>query len=119
MHIETQTKSHSAFRYLAIFSLFGALFSISGCSFVELQPGAQTIIFAKPGDGCKILETFQAQVKTRTLWMKRDPKVIAEELQIQAQNQAYKLYANAIWPFTEAEDGKQRFEIMSCEPLSE
>ena len=65
------------------------------------------------------MESFKAEVKTRTLWMKRDPKVIAEELQILAQNRAYQKYANAIWPLTEVEGGKQRFEIMSCEPLSE
>jgi len=119
MHIETQTKSPISLRSSGIFSIFCALFYLSACSFVELQPGAQTIIFANPSDGCKTLETFQAEVKTRTLWMERDPKVIAEELQIQAQNKAFKQYANAIWPISEVKDGKQSFVIMRCEPLSE
>lgn len=117
MHIETQTKSPSPFRYLWLICVFSGFF-LSACSFVELQPGAQNIIFAKPGEDCTRIETFEAEVKTRTLLMKRDPRVIAEELQTLAQNHAYQRYANAIWPTTDVIDGKQNFEILNCEPLS-
>ena len=50
--------------------------------------------------------------------MDRDPKVIAEELQTKAQNQAYRLYGNAIWPSSDIDDGKQSFEILNCQPNS-
>ena len=116
MHIETQTKSHLRRHYPGKFFLFSLIASLSACSYVELQPGAQNIIFAKPGEDCVRIQTFAAEVKTTTLFMDRDPKVIADELQTMAQNQAYRLYGNAIWPSSEIDDGKQSFEILNCQP---
>lgn len=118
MHIETQTKSHSSGHYPGKFLLFSLLASLSACSYVELQPGAHNIIFAKPGEDCERIQTFSAEVKTTTLFMDRDPKVIANELQTLAQNQAYRVYGNAIWPNAEVKDGKQNFEILNCQPNS-
>lgn len=120
MHIETQTKTNNGFTFrknhcLKMLCMAGIILAATACSFVELKPGAETIIFAKQGDGCELLETFTAEVKTSTFFISRRPRAIAEELQILAQNEAYKLYANAIWPSSEIEDGKQVFDLLRCE----
>ena len=122
MHIETQTKSSKLclFRkkhFLKKLALISLLASVASCSFVELQGGAENIIFAQQGDGCELIQTFTAEVKISTFFIDRRPEAIAEELQILAQNEAYTLYANAIWPSSDIENGKQRFELLKCKPL--
>jgi hypothetical protein len=119
MHIETQTKLHAALRLPLKSVGLGMLLSLAGCSFVELQPGAHSIIFANASEDCERISTFVAEVKTTTLFMERDPKVIAEELQTLAQNEAFQRYANAIWPVSDVSNGIQSFDILRCKPLSE
>jgi hypothetical protein len=120
MRIETQTKTSKLclFRkkqFLKKLGSIGLFASIASCSFVELHGGAENIIFAQQGDGCELIKTFTAEVKTSTLFIiSRQPEAIAEELQMLAQNEAYALYANAIWPSSEIESGTQRFEILKC-----
>jgi hypothetical protein len=119
MHIETQTKTNNPPSFLIKTSfktiyLIGLLATLTACSFVELKPGAENIIFAKQGDGCETIKTFTAEVKTSTLFINRRPKAIAEELQILAQNEAYAIYANAIWPNSDIEEGKQEFDLLRC-----
>lgn len=121
MNIETETHNTELFRNILFrkaISLVSLPLILGGCSFVELNKGAESIIFAPPGDGCEVIHTFEAEVKTSTLFIERQPKAIAAELQILAQNEAYKHYANAIWPVSEVEEGKQRFEILNCKPVS-
>lgn len=116
MHLETQTKSQLStsiggkfIRVLLLSSL------VSACSFVELTPGAGNIIFVEPGDDCESIQQITVQTKTDTLLMDRKLQVVAQELQTLAQNAAYKLYANAIWPRSEInEQGQQTFEILRC-----
>ena len=89
---------------------------LSACSFVELKHGAENIIFAQKGDGCELVKSLTAEVKISTLFIDRRPEAIANELQILAQNEAYSVYANAIWPSSEIKEGKQTFEILKCTP---
>tara|TARA_R110001592_G_scaffold337465_1_gene624098 strand:+ start:2049 stop:2417 length:369 start_codon:yes stop_codon:yes gene_type:complete len=122
MHIETQTKTSklSIFRKKQFFKTLataGLLTTLASCSFVELQHGAENIIFAKQGDGCELIKIFTAEVKISTFYISRRPEAIAEELQMLAQNEAYALYANAIWPSSEIENGTQSFELLRCEAL--
>tara|TARA_R110002073_G_scaffold23417_2_gene80126 strand:+ start:13440 stop:13793 length:354 start_codon:yes stop_codon:yes gene_type:complete len=117
MHIETQTKTRNTRNFLRKSSIACACIAITACSFVELKPGAEHIIFAKQGDDCEQLKAFTAEVKTSTLFIDRRPEAIANELQILAQNEAYSLYANAIWPISEIKEGKQNFDILICKPI--
>lgn len=121
MHIETQTKTSNPSSFLIKTSLkkiysIGLLATLTACSFVELKPGAENIIFARQGDGCELLKSFSAEVKTSTLFINRRPEAITEELQILAQNEAYAIYANAIWPVSEIVGGKQQFDLLRCNP---
>jgi hypothetical protein len=114
MHIETQTKTQNRANFLRKLFIVSTCISITACSFVELKPGAENIIFAKQGDGCERVKTFTAKVKTSTLFINRRAEAVAEELQILAQNEAYSLYANAIWPNSDIKDGQQNFDLLKC-----
>ena len=48
-------------------------------------------------------------------WVTCNSKAIAEELQISAQNKAFELNANAIWPTSEIKNGEQVYDILKCE----
>ncbi len=122
MHIETQTKTRklSVFRNKSLFKMLGLaglVTYLTACSFVELQRGAENIIFAQEGNGCELVKLFDAEVKTSTFFISRKPEAIAEELQVLAQNEAYKVYANAIWPNSDIDNGTQNFKILKCEAL--
>jgi hypothetical protein len=118
MKFETQHK----IKYLNILRLkprnlvlLSAIFLLlAGCSFVELTPGADRIIFANDQDTCQKLAEFSGSVKTSTLFIGRTEKAISEELQILAQNEAFRTNANAIWPISEIDEGYQEFEILNC-----
>lgn len=118
MHIETQTKTQNTRHFITKSLLVGLCLAFSACSFVELQPGAENIIFAKQGDGCERVKTFTAKVKTSTLFINRRPEAIANELQVLAQNEAFSSYANAIWPISDIKEGQQLFDILNCQPAS-
>ncbi|KZZ72145.1 hypothetical protein A3766_21855, partial [Oleiphilus sp. HI0132] len=86
----------------------------SGCSFIELNPGAKHIIFAND-ENCELINTFEASVPTENAFITRSDKAISEELQILAQNAAFEQKANAIWPESEILEGKQRFKLLRCD----
>ncbi len=88
--------------------------TLISCSFVELLPGDHRIIYANNPDSCKKLKELVLTVKTTTFFISRSSKAIAEELQILAQNEAIRSYANAIWPVSEVKDGQQSFSILRC-----
>mgnify|MGYP000123758612 CR=1 FL=1 len=115
MHMETQSKTKIRKSFFQTVSATLCIMSLTACSFVELNRGAENIIFSRQGDDCRQLQTFTAEVKTTTLFIDRRPKAIAEELQILAQNKAYAEHANAIWPVSEIEEGRQTFDILRCD----
>lgn len=115
MHMETQTKTQKLTSFIKRFSLSSSILVFAGCSFVELQGGAENIIFSPKGEGCELIKEFTAEVKTSTFFIERRPEAIAEELQTLAQNEAFAHYANAIWPSSKIEEGKQTFDILRCE----
>jgi hypothetical protein len=103
--------------------LFTSLTLIS-CSFVERLPGdhhitlvdqsADTSATEQTSNRCKTLKEISFETKTTTLFITRSEKAIAEELQILAQNEAIRSYANGIWPSSKILYGKQSFLILRC-----
>jgi len=89
-------------------------FALCACSFVELLPGKHRIIYANNAETCKIMKQVELNVATTNFFISRSDKAIAEELQILAQNEAIRTYANAIWPESEVKDGQQTFSILHC-----
>jgi len=94
------------------------------CSFVEPLPGKHHIILVNQTSGfptskqnsnaCKTLKEMSFETKTTTFFITRSKKAIAEELQILAQNEAIRSYANGIWPNSIIKNGKQSFLIFRC-----
>jgi len=115
MNFETQPKTVLTTFQFTQFLLISGFFIISGCSFVELHPGAHRIIYSNDLSSCKKIDTYTAKVQTETLLIERNKKAISEELQILAQNKALELDANSIWPTSEIENGEQAYNIMKCE----
>jgi len=114
MHSETQPKTkHLMTRHVKILPIL-SLLTLSACSFVELTPGAERIIFSNHSESCKKIQDFHAVVKTSTLFIDRNPKAISDELQVLAQNEAFRKYGNAIWPTSEIKKGHQSFDISFC-----
>jgi len=91
---------------------------------VEPLPGKHhiTLVKSEPeshateqnSNTCTTLKEVSFETKTTTIFINRSKKAIAEELQILAKNEAIRSYANAIWPNTGVENGKQSFLILRC-----
>jgi len=118
MNSETQLKTFlsldSAVKKFTKIVFISSLTAIISCSFVELKHGAENIIFANSLDSCQKISEFHAKVAKENFMIDRTLKAIADELQILAQNEAYRLHANAIWPSSEIENGEQNFDILRC-----
>jgi hypothetical protein len=84
------------------------------CSFVELLPGSHNIIYASNIASCEKLKQMEFSVATTTFFITRSEHAIAEELEILAQNEAIRSHANAIWPVSIINDGRQSFSILRC-----
>jgi len=117
MNRETQMKLNDLPSLPKKMALVMSIFALQACSFVELAPGANQIIFSNNHTSCQKVDEYHASVRTTTMLIDRSSKAIAEELQILAQNNAYKNKANAIWPSSEIRSGKQSFDILRCEQL--
>jgi len=117
MNRETQMKLINPPSLPKKMALVMSAFALQACSFVELTPGANQIIFSNHHTSCKKINEYHATVRTTTMLINRNAKAIAEELQILAQNEAYTKNANAIWPSSKIKDGQQSFDILHCEQL--
>jgi hypothetical protein len=110
--------------FLYILSSLLVSLTLVSCSFVEPLPGEHhiTLVNHTPerssskqnSDACKTLKEMTFETKVTTFFITRSTKAIAEELQILAQNEAIRSYANAIWPNSEIKNGKQSFLILRC-----
>jgi len=97
------------------FALSLFVFALSGCSFVDVQPGAENIILANDESSCKKLGNTTVAVVHEIVWVDRNEETIALELQTLAQNSAAKMGGNAIWPESEIKDGERTFSVYRCD----
>ena len=89
---------------------------ISGCSFVELKPEADTVktLTADQAVNCKSVGTATTKVIDEVMLISRNEETMAEELEILARNEAIKSGANAIVPISEIEEGQRTFKVYIC-----
>jgi len=118
MNFETQPKKNILMHHIAQLAVFGSIFSVSACSFVEPIPGTHHIILSNDLASCQKVSQFESRVRTKHFLIERNEQAIANELQILAQNEALTNNANAIWPATKIEDGVQLFDILKCREKS-
>lgn len=105
--------THKRPLFVPFLTLF-ALMSLQGCSFVEVNPGAEHIILSNDAASCKKLGETTVSVMHEIGFIDRNLDAISDELQILAQNSAAKMGGNAIWPITTVTKGEQSFEIFRC-----
>jgi len=117
MNCETQMKLNNRLPLQKKIAIAMSIIVLQACSFVELTPGANRIIFSNHHASCQKVNKYHATVRTTTMLIDRSEKAIAEELQILAQNEAYQKNANAIWPSSGIKEGQQSFDILRCKQL--
>ena len=86
----------------------------TACSFVEVKPGAEHIILSNDSETCKRIGQTTVSVLNEFMFAERNQDVVAEELQILAQNSAAKMGGNAIWPESEVSQGERDFGVYRC-----
>lgn len=99
--------------------------TLTSCSFVEPLPGEHHITMvnhspeilesAQGSNHCKTLKALTFETRTTTAFFERSDRAIAEELQTLARNEAIRSHANAIWPNSDINKGKQTFLILRCQ----
>lgn len=89
---------------------------LSACSFVEVKPGAESIILANDENSCERLGSSTVSVIYEFGFISRSEETVEEELQVLAQNAAFKMGGNAIWPESGIEDGERSYTVFRCKP---
>lgn len=107
-------KKPTSSKLLISLSIISAL--ISGCSFVELKPDADTvkILTTEQAANCKSVGTATTKVIDEVMLISRNEETMAEELEILARNEAIKSGANAIVPVSDIEEGQRTFKVYVC-----
>jgi len=114
MVYETQLKTAFLLPFINKIVLITIVLTLSACSFVELLPGAEQIIYSNHKESCQKISEFHAKVNTENFLIERRAKAISNELRILAQNEAFEKKGNAIWPSSEISNGQQDFDIFYC-----
>jgi hypothetical protein len=89
----------------------------SGCSFVEMAPGADAVRVVAPGQlpaGCVKRGEVEVSVKDRLGPYSRDELRVKDELEVLARNEAPGLDADTIQAKAPPADGEQRFLAFRC-----
>lgn len=87
----------------------------AACSFVEPIPGSNGVILSNDLESCTVIGETTVEVLETVAYMDiRREEAIFDELQIMARNEAVRKKANAIWPTSEIEAGKQSFNLLRC-----
>ncbi len=92
------------------------LFTLSGCTFVQLTDAGANVAQMGPGDvaNCQDRGLISTQTKAKVV-INRNKQAVLEELTVLARNEAATLGANAIVPIGEPDKGTLRFRAYLCQ----
>ena len=94
------------------------LLFLTGCTWVPILDGAQSIrvykMGDKPAEGCHLQSEIDVTIKNRVGLYRRNPLKVQDELETLARNEAFEGRANAIQSLGGPIDGRQRFSAFSC-----
>lgn len=95
---------------------FLAVAALSGCSFVEIQPGGVQVRVATPGQAlsCERRGEIVVSVKDRLGPLDRNELRVRDELEVLARNEAPALGADTVQALGDPMDGEQRFRAYRC-----
>lgn len=89
---------------------------LTACSFVQIQPGGQTIrvVAAGQAPSCEKRGEIGVSVKDRLGPLERGELRVRDELEVLARNEAPGLGADTVQPLDEPMDGEQRWAAYRC-----
>lgn len=89
---------------------------ISGCAWVEVQPGAEQVrvIDQAAAAQCEHVANTTVSVRDRVIGVQRKPGKVQEELETLARNSAHETGANALLPLGPVLSGKREYAIYRC-----
>lgn len=89
---------------------------LSACTFVQIQPGGQTIRVVAKGQAlsCEKRGEIGVSVKDRLGPLERNDLKVRDELEVLARNEAPGLGADTVQPVDEPMDGEQRWAAFRC-----
>ncbi|UTF58686.1 DUF4156 domain-containing protein [Gilvimarinus sp. DA14] len=90
--------------------------TLSGCTWVDLKPEAQSIAVARSQDiaNCKQVSHVTANVMDGVAFLDRNADKVAEELTTIARNEAVRLGGDTVVPSSSITDGSQHFTVYQC-----
>lgn len=89
----------------------------SGCTWVHMAPGADTVRVigaGGPPPGCERRGEIEVSVKDRLAFFERNELRVREELETLARNEAPGVQADTIQPVAPPHNGDQRFIAWRC-----
>jgi len=94
----------------------GALLVLSGCSFVQLEEGADKVRVLEPERTQKCDREGKTTVSTakRILFIPRGEKAIENDLDRLARNSAVDLGGDTVYRDTAIEDGQAVYQVYDC-----
>jgi hypothetical protein len=94
----------------------GLATGLTACSFVQIQPGGQTIRVVPAGQAltCEKRGEIGVSVKDRLGPLERGELRVRDELEVLARNEAPGLGADTVQPLAEPMDGEQRWAAFRC-----
>ena len=89
---------------------------LSACTFVQIQPGGQSIRVVAAGQPltCEKRGEIGVSVKDRLGPLERNDLRVRDELEVLARNEAPGLGADTVQPVSEPMDGEQRWAAYRC-----
>lgn len=89
---------------------------LAACTFVQIQPGGQTIRVVPAGQTltCEKRGEIGVSVKDRLGPLERGELRVRDELEVLARNEAPGLGADTVQPLAEPMDGEQRWAAYRC-----
>ena len=100
-------------------SLFiASIFLLFSCSTIKLTHGGEKarVLSSAEVVNCQKRGATTVRVKPTLLTIRRQPTVIAKELEILARNSAINMGGDTVSPISKIEKGQQTFSVFRCVP---
>ena len=91
---------------------------ITACASVKLTHGGEKARVLSSGEvaNCQKRGATTVSVKPTVLSIRRQPTVVAEELQILARNSAVNMGGDTVTPISKIDNGQQTYAVYRCIP---
>lgn len=103
-------------KYIYFTFIVAIVFSLSACANTKLTHGGEKarVLSSAEAANCQKRGATTVRTKATMLTVRRQPTVIAEELQILARNSAINMGGDTITPISKIDNGEQTFAVYRC-----